>query len=74
MYKLLQPKENMFVDASVPLQHAESTDAQRRCQKTEKNKRRITFVQRSEVKQHTQIKTVPSHLHHCLQQWECVKK
>lgn len=43
MYKLLQPKENMFVDASVPLQHAESTDAQRRCQKMEKKQTRNHF-------------------------------
>lgn len=45
----------MFVDASVPLQHAESTDAETMPENGKK--RGITFVQRSEVKQHTQIKT-----------------
>lgn len=47
-----------------------------RCMKTllEKlKKKKITFVQRSEVNQHTQIKT-QYHLHRCLQQWESVKK
>lgn len=48
MYKLLQPKENMFVDASVPLQHAESTDAQRRCQKTEKQTNEESLLYRDQ--------------------------
>lgn len=78
MYKLLQPKENNICLCIAYLCHVQKAPMhteEKTMPGNNKKKMRNQFCTQIKSKTaYTNKNTVPSHLHYCLQQWECVRK